>query len=149
MFFNLFSKNKDEYIKAYGEKLSKAALNDDMDDTLEELIAYGKENGLSNKQIAQAQGMACDKVFEELYQNGYMTDEDMELYQELIAICYMMKEDQKYRYTTIAKRCNAIYKIQEKGLLPKVNKDYANVKYREGESLHFATPALRRSVPIR
>ncbi len=142
MFFNLFTKNKDEFILAYAEKLSQAVLDDEMDGVLDELISYGKEKGLSNKQIGQAQGMACDKVFEELYQNGYMTDEDLELYQELIAMCYLMKEDQKYRYTTIAKRCNAIYKIQEKGLLPKVNKDYANVKYRDGENLHFATPAI-------
>ena len=143
MFFNLFSKNKDEYIVAYSKKLAEAALEDEMDGgILDELIQYGKDKGLNNKQLAQAQGMACDQVFEELYQNGYMTDEDLGLYQELIALCYMMKDDQKYRYTTIAKRCNAIYKIQEKGLLPRVNKDYANVKYREGENLHFATPAI-------
>ena len=142
MFFNLFSKNKDEYIIAYADKLAEAALHDDMDGMLDELIAYGKDKGLNNKQLAQAQGMACDKVFEELYHNGYMDDEDFELYKELIALCYMMKDDQKYRYTTIAKRCNAVYKIQEKGMLPKVNKDYANVKYRDGENLHFATPAI-------
>lgn len=53
----------------------------------------------------------------------------------------MLKEDQKYKYTTISKRCNAIYKIQEKGLLPKVDPEFANVDYREGEDLHFAGPA--------
>ena len=52
---------------------------------------------------------------------------------DLIDTCYMLKEDQKYKYTTISKRCNAIYKIQEKGLLPKVDPEFANVDYREGE----------------
>lgn len=142
MFFNLFGKNKDEYMAAYAKKLSDAVLDDALDETvLEELIHYAKEKDLSNKQLASAQAMACDKVFEELYQEGYMTDEDYELYQSLIEACYMMKEKEKYRYQTIAKRCNAIYKIQEEGLLPKINPDYASVKYREGEALHFAASA--------
>lgn len=142
MFFDLFGKNKDEFITAYAGKLAEAVLEDALDeDVLEELIHYAKEKDLSNKQLASAQAMACDKVFEELYQEGYITDEDYELYQSLIEACYMMKEKEKYRYQTIAKRCNAIYKIQEEGLLPKINPDYANVKYREGEALHFAASA--------
>ena len=92
MFFDLFGKNKDEFITAYAGKLAEAVLEDALDeDVLEELIHYAKEKDLSNKQLASAQAMACDKVFEELYQEGYMTDEDYELYQSLIETCYMMK----------------------------------------------------------
>ena len=142
MFFNLFSKNKDEFIKVYAEKLAQAALDEELDgEALEELIRYAKDKDLSNKQLAGAQGFACDKAFEELYQEGYLDDEDYEVFASLIDACYMMKPEQKYRYETIAKRSNAIYKIQEKGLLPKIKKDYANVKYREGENLHFVASA--------
>ena len=96
MFFDLFGKNKDEFITAYAGKLAEAVLEDALDeDVLEELIHYAKEKDLSNKQLASAQAMACDKVFEELYQEGYMTDEDYELYQSLIEACYMMKEKEK------------------------------------------------------
>lgn len=96
MFFDLFGKNKDEFITAYAGKLAETVLEDALDeDVLEELIHYAKEKDLSNKQLASAQAMACDKVFEELYQEGYMTDEDYELYQSLIEACYMMKEKEK------------------------------------------------------
>ena len=116
MFFDLFGKNKDEFITAYAGKLAEAVLEDALDeDVLEELIHYAKEKDLSNKQLASAQAMACDKVFEELYQEGYMTDEDYELYQSLIEACYMMKEKEKYRYQTIAKRCNATIRSRRRG----------------------------------
>lgn len=142
MFFNLFSKNKDEFIKAYAEKMSAAALDEALDgDALEELISYAREKDLSNKQLAAAQGFACDMAFEELYQDGYLDDEDYEVFAALVDACYMMKPEQKYRYEMIGKRSNAIYKIQEKGLLPKIKKDYASVKYRDGENLHFAASA--------
>ncbi len=142
MFFNLFSKNKDEFIKAYAEKMSEAALEEALDgDALEDLISYAREKDLSNKQLAAAQGFACDMAFEELYQDGYLDDEDYEVFAALVDACYMMKPEQKYRYETIAKRCNAIYKIQEKGLIPKIKKDYASLDYRDGETLHFAASA--------
>lgn len=61
--FNLFGKNKDEFITAYAGKLAEAVLEDALDeDVLEELIHYAKEKDLSNKQLASAQAMACDKV---------------------------------------------------------------------------------------
>ena len=48
MFFNLFGKNKDEYMAAYAKKLSDAVLDDALDETvLEELIRYAKEKDLS------------------------------------------------------------------------------------------------------
>lgn len=143
MLFNLFGSNKkQEFIDGYAQKLADAAVEGEIDaDLLEELIDYAREHDLSNKQLASAQALACDKAFEELFQNGYLDDEEYDLYKDLIDTCYMLKEDQKYKYTTISKRCNAIYKIQEKGLLPKVDPEFANVDYREGEDLHFAGPA--------
>lgn len=140
MFFNLFGSGKEKEIEEYAEKMVKAALDDELDaDFLEELIAFAKKKGLGNKQLAKAQATACDRVFEELYQDGYMNDDDYELYGDLLKLCYMMKEEEKYKYKTIAGRCNALYKIQEKGLLPRMNKEYANVKYREGEELYFTS----------
>ena len=143
MLFNLFGSNKkQEFIEGYAQKLADAAVEGEIDaDLLEELIDYAREHDLSNKQLASAQALACDKAFEELFQNGYLDDDEYDLYKDLIDTCYMLKEDQKYKYTTISKRCNAIYKIQEKGLLPKVDPEFANVDYREGEDLHFAGPA--------
>lgn len=142
MFFNLFGSGKEKEIEEYAEKMAKAALDDNLDaDFLEELIAFAKKKDLGNKQLAKAQAKACDRVFEELYQDGYMNDEDYDLYADLLKLCYMMKEDDKYRYKTIAGRCNALYKIQEKGLLPRMNREYANVKYREGEELYFTASA--------
>lgn len=143
MLFNLFGSNKkQEFIDGYAQKLADAAVEGEIDaDLLEELIDYAREHDLSNKQLASAQALACDKAFEELFQNGYLDDDEYDLYKDLIDTCYMLKEDQKYKYTTISKRCNAIYKIQEKGLLPKVDPEFANVDYREGEDLHFAGPA--------
>ena len=143
MLFNLFGSNKkQEFIDGYAQKLADAAVEGEIDaDLLEELIDYAREHDLSNKELASAQALACDKAFEELFQNGYLDDDEYDLYKDLIDTCYMLKEDQKYKYTTISKRCNAIYKIQEKGLLPKVDPEFANVDYREGEDLHFAGPA--------
>ena len=143
MLFNLFGSNKkQEFIDGYAQKLADAAVEGEIDaDLLEELIDYAREHDLSNKELASAQALACDKAFEELFQNGYLDDDEYDLYKDLIDTCYMLKEDQKYKYTTISKRCNAIYKIQEKGLLPKVDPEFANVDYREGEDLHFAGQA--------
>lgn len=149
LFFNLFGSDRQAEIEEYAEKMAKAALDDKLDaDFLEELIAFAKKKDLGNKQLAKAQASACDKVFEELYQDGYMDDEDFGLYSDFLKLCYMMKEDDKYRYRTIASRCNALYKIQEEGLLPRMNKEYANVKYRDGEELYF-TASARFMTPVR
>ena len=52
MFFNLFGKNKDEFITAYAGKLAEAVLEDALDeDILEELIHYAKEKDLSNSPV--------------------------------------------------------------------------------------------------
>lgn len=140
MFFNLFGSNKKEYIEEYAEKLAEVAVNDELgSDFMETMIDYSKEKGLDAKQLARAQALACDKAFDQLYHEGYMDDDEFALFMDLVKFCYMMKEDGKYRYTTIAKRCNALYKIQEKGLMPTMNKEYANVKYRDEEVLHFTT----------
>ena len=34
---------------------------------------------------------------------------------------------------------NALYKIQEEGLMPTMKREYTNVKYREGEKLHYTS----------
>lgn len=138
MFFNLFGGGKDQYIEEYASRMAEAAVNDELDaDRLESFIAYAKEKDLGNKQLARAQALACDKAFEKLYHDGYMNDDEYGMFSDLLKLCYMMKEEAKYKYTTIAKRCNALYKIQEEGLMPTVSREYANVKYREGEELHF------------
>ena len=68
-----------------------------------------------------------------------MDDDEYGMYSDMLKLCYMMKEDQKYKYTTIASRCNALYKIQEEGLMPTMKREYTNVKYREGEKLHYTS----------
>lgn len=142
LFFHLFSSGKEEYIEEYADKMAAAAVNDTLDaDSLEDFIAYAKEKDLGNKQLARAQAMACDKAFEKLYHDGYMDDDEYGMFSDLLKICYMMKEEAKYKYTTIAKRCNALYKIQEEGLMPTVSREYANVRYRDGEKLHFTSAA--------
>lgn len=142
MFFNLFGAGKDKYIEEYASRMAEAAVKDELDaDRLESFIAYAKEKGLGNKQLARAQALACDKAFEKLYHEGYMNDDEYGMFTDMLKLCYMMKEDGKYKYETIAKRCNALYKIQEEGLMPKVNREYANVKYRDGEELHFTAAA--------
>lgn len=142
MLFGLFGKKKAEAEKEYAEKLTGATLEGTLDgDMMEELIDFASAKDLSNKELARAQSMACEAVFEKLYHDGYLTDDDYDEYAHMIDMCYMLKDDVKYRYTTIAKRSNAIYKIQEEGLLPTISKEYANVKYRSGEDLHFSAPA--------
>ena len=149
MFFNLFGSGKQEQIEEYAGKMAKAAIEDELDaDMLEELIAFAKEKGLGNKQLAKAQALACDKAFEALYHDGYMDDDEYGLFADLLKLCYMMKEAEKYKYETISRRCNALFKIQEKGLLPKMDKEYANVKYRPGEELYF-TSAARLMTPAK
>lgn len=143
MLFNLFGKGKEKEIEEYAKTLAEAVIKDEMDgDLLEELIDFAHDRDLGNKQLARAQAKACDIAFEAFYHDGLMTDEDYEQYAHLIEICYMLKDAEKYRYTTIAKRCNALYKITEKGLLPTIRKEYAAVDYREGENLHFASAAV-------
>lgn len=140
MLFNLFGSDKQKYIEEYAMKMADAAVNDELDaDFLEKLIAYAKEKDLGNKQLAKAQALACDRAFEKLYHDGYMDDDEYGMYSDMLKLCYMMKEEQKYKYTTIASRCNALYKIQEKGLMPTMKREYANVKYREGETLHYTS----------
>lgn len=140
MFFNLFGKGKEKEIEEYAAKLSDAVIHDELDgDLLESLIDFAHDKGLGNKQLARAQAMACETVFESFYQDGYMNDEDFAIYSECLEACYMLKEEDKYRFNAIAKRCNAFYKIMEKGLLPTIRKEYAAVDYREGENLHFAS----------
>lgn len=140
MFFNLFGGDKQKYIEEYADKMAKAAVNDELDaDMLESLIDFAKKHDLGNKQLAKAQGLACDKAFEQLYHNGYMDDDEYGMYSDMLKLCYMMKEDQKYKYTTIASRCNALYKIQEEGLMPTMKREYTNVKYRKGEKLHYTS----------
>ena len=142
MFFNLFGSDKEKYIEEYAQKLCEAAINDEMDaDFMESLIAYAKEKGLDSKQLGKAQALACDKAFESLYHEGYMDDDEYGLFSDMLKFCYMIKEKEKYKYTTIARRCNALYKIQEEGLMPQMNREYANVDYREGERLHFTASA--------
>lgn len=143
MLFNLFGKGKEKEIEEYAKILADAVIKDEMDgDLMEELIDFSHDRDLSNKQLARAQAKACDIVFEAFYRDGIMTDEDYEQYAHLIEMCYMLKDAEKYRYTTIAKRCNALYKITEKGLLPTIRREYAAVDYREGENLHFASAAV-------
>lgn len=138
MFFNLFGAGKDKYIEEYASRMAEAAVKDELGaDRLESFIAYAKEKDLGNKQLARAQALACDKAFEKLYHDGYMDDDEYGMFSDMLKLCYMMKEDAKYKYETIAKRCNALYKIQEEGLMPTISREYANVKYRDGEDLHF------------
>ena len=40
-----------------------------------------------------------------------MDDDEYGMFSDLLKLCYMMKEEAKYKYTTIAKRCNALYKM--------------------------------------
>lgn len=72
MLFNLFGSNKkQEFIDGYAQKLADAAVEGEIDaDLLEELIDYAREHDLSNKQLASAQALACDKAFEELSRTG-------------------------------------------------------------------------------
>lgn len=140
MFFNLFGSDKKQVIEDYAVRLADAAENDELDsDFMDTMIDWSKEKGLDAKQLARAQALACDKAFDRLYHEGYMDDYEFELYMDLVKFCYMMKEDAKYRYTTIAKRCNALYKIQEQGLMPTMKREYANIKYGEEEVLHFTS----------
>ena len=64
MLFNLFGSNKkQEFIDGYAQKLADAAVEGEIDaDLLEELIDYAREHDLSNKELASAQALACDKV---------------------------------------------------------------------------------------
>lgn len=79
-------------------------MKDELDaDRLESFIAYAKEKGLGNKQLARAQALACDKAFEKLYHEGYMNDDEYGMFTDMLKLCYMMKEDGKYKYETIAK----------------------------------------------
>lgn len=159
MFFGLFGKNKEEEIKAYAKKLSDAALEDDLDGgVLEDLIDFSKEKDLGNKDLARAQSMALETVFEELYHEGTLSDDEYDLFKDTIEVCYMLKEEDKYKFETIAKRCNALYKVTELSLLPKINKEFADLDYKEGEDLHFVsggknfisegTPSLDEGVRI-
>lgn len=100
--------------------MAEAAVNDELDaDRLESFIAYAKEKDLGNKQLARAQALACDKAFEKLYHDGYMNDDEYGMFSDLLKLCYMMKEEAKYKYTTIAKGAMPSIKSRRRGLCPR------------------------------
>lgn len=141
MLFGLFGKRKDEEIAAYAKMMTDAAEEGTLEEHLEDLIQLAREKKLSGKELGKAQEQALVNVFESFCESGMMSDEDYSDYRALLDACYMVGETKKYEYTTIAKRCNGLYKIQKKNILPTMKREYANIHYDQDEKLHFAASA--------
>lgn len=141
MLFGLFGKQKNEEIALYAKIMTDAAEEGTLEEHLEDLIQLAREKKLNDKELGKAQEQALVNVFESFCENGMLSDEDFSDYRALLDACYMVGETKKYKYTTIAKRCNGLYKIQKKGILPTMNQEYANIRYASDEKLHFAASA--------
>lgn len=141
MLFGWFGKNNDEAIAVYVKAMTGAVEAGTLEEQLENLIHLAHEKKLSDKDLRKAQEQVLSDVFDLFCKGGMLSDEDFSDYKELLDACYMVGEKKKYEYTTIAKRCNALYKIQEKRLLPTMNREYANIRYADDERLHFAAAA--------
>lgn len=131
---------KREGLGIYESKLTEFLADNKLDaNEKKELAKIAGEYGMTDEELKKIKERGISAVFDNIGKDSRITDEEKEIFEELLSYFGVDKERTKFNQETF----NKYYSLAliDKGILPTVDKHNLRTMFKEGEILHWACKA--------
>lgn len=132
-----------EDIERYSLMLKHMAMEDKCNDydRLKMMRDFVQDKNFATKQIGEAQRKACYQIWDEIMEDGLVSEEEQSKFQRFLTLCNQLSEGEVARWNKKMSSNLNLYNITVKNILPVCDSRDVNIVFKKGEILHYASYA--------
>lgn len=132
-----------EDIERYSLMLKHMAMEDKCNDydRLKMMRDFAQDKNFTTKQIGEAQRKACNQIWDEIMEDGLVSEEEQSKFQCFLTLCNQLSEGEVARWNKKMSSNLNLYNITVKNILPVCDSRDVNIVFKKGEILHYASYA--------